>query len=490
MSTRQAVRPSRGGTVTNLLQGLLVMAAGLLVGAGLAAVGAKFGDFGPLVLLSLVGIPLLVLGTLLDPRWGVLAVFATFPIGSLGVPAGGFDLEISQVAVLGIAAVVVMGRLASGRTPLPWPVHMWWLLALIAWTLIGLPSAVDQDLAVKQIAALVLGALFTCVVVSTCRTLRDVHVILIGFIAIAVVIGLSAFAQGSNFESTFGGARVQGRAVGSFDHSNQLGSLSAMTSLIAIALVAGARTGRARWAGVLAILVLLGGQALTLSRGAWIGTMVGIAFLAFVLPHARRALVMISIPLFSIGVAIAILAPDNTQVQVIQQRFESLTVRSPYDDRSAIWAEAQREVLDDPVTGQGAGGFPAASTRSASGASTVFAYHAHNILLTWAAEAGLPAVALLVGFAFFLGVSASRARRRADGDSEGDIEYGALVAGLMAALLALLAQGVVDYTLRNAVIFFAVMTVIGCLLASIRLGPSDDGDSDERDERPLFATVP
>ena len=484
MSVREAARPGSGRFVTNALQGILLVAGGLLVGAGLAAIGAKFGDFGPIVVVALVAIPMLAVATLLDPRWGVVAVFATFPIGSLGVPAGTFDLEIAQVAALGVAVVIIVGRLAGGRTPLPWPSQMWWILALIAWTLVGLPSAVDQSLAIKQIAALTLGTIFACVVVSACRTVKDIQVILVGLIAIAVMIGLAAFTQGADFQSTFGGARVQGRAVGSFDHSNQLGSLSAMTALITVGLIAGARSRRARWAGIVAVLILLGGQALTLSRGAWIGTMAGILFLLVVLPHARRALMLLAVPLFSVGVAIAILAPDNTQVQVIQQRFESLTVRSPYDDRSAIWREAQREALDDPLTGQGAGGFPAASTRSASGANTVFAYHAHNIFLTWGAEAGFPAVFAMLGFAFALGISSSRARRRADGDSDEEVAYHALLVGLMAALLALLVQGLVDYTLRNAVIFLAVMTVIGCLLAAIRIGPSVLAEDDENE--PVF----
>ena len=486
MSVREASRPGTGRLATNALQGILLIGGGLLVGAGLAAIGAKFGDLGPIVVVGLVAIPMLAVATLLDPRWGVIAVFATFPVGSVGVPAGAFDLEISQVAVIGVTSVVIVGRLAVGRTPLPWPSQMWWFMGLIAWTLIGLPSAVDQALAIKQIATLFLGMLFTCVVVATCRRVKDVQVVLIGLIAVAVVIGVAAFTQGSDFRSTFGGARVQGRAVGSFDHSNQLGSLSAMTSLIAMALVAGARTRRSRWMGIMATLVLLGSQALTLSRGAWIGTMVGIVFLAVVLPHARRAFVLIAVPLFSMGVAIAIFAPDNTQVQVIQQRFESLTVRSPYDDRSAIWQEAQREVLEDPITGQGAGGFPVASTRSASGANTVFAYHAHNILLTWGAEAGFPAIFAIIGFAISLGISASRARRRADEDSDDGVAYRALVAGLMAALLALLAQGLVDYTLRNAVIFVSVMAIIGCLLAAIRIGPNDDLEEEDLSESELL----
>ena len=297
---------------------------------------------------------------------------------------------------------------------------MWWILALIGWTFIGLPSAVDKTLAIKQIAALILGTLFACVVVAACKTIKDVKVLLIGFVVVAVYIGAGAFLQGSEFRSTFGGARVAGRAVSSFDHSNQLGSLSAMTALIVIALIAGARTRRSRWLGMAAVLVLLGGQALTLSRGAWIGTMVGIVFLAVVLPHARRrAHVALAVPLLAIGVAIAIFAPDSTQVQVVQQRFESLTVRSPYDDRVAIWLEARREILEDPLTGQGPGGFPAASTRAASGANTVFAYHAHNILLTWAAETGFFGVFLIIGFAVSLGAGVRRARRRARGRRSG-----------------------------------------------------------------------
>ena len=480
MSVRQAARPAIGSGALAALRGILIVVAGALAGAGLVAVSVRLaGDRAPVAVVALVVVPMVLLAAVRDARWGVLAVFATFPVGSLSVALGPLDLEVTQLAVLVVAVAVAVGRLAAGRTPLPWPTQMWWFLALIGWTFVALPSAVDQTAAVKQIAALLLGALFCCVVVAACRTLKDVKTVLIGFAAVAVAIGAGAFLQGSQLRSTFGGSRVAGRAVSSFDHSNQLGSLSAMTALIVIAMVASARTRRARWTGIAALLVLLGGQVLTLSRGAWIGTMVGVLFLAAVLPHARRALILLSVPLLAIGAAIAIVAPDSTQVQVVQQRFDSLTVRSPYDDRTAIWVEARREILDDPVTGQGPGGFPAASTRAASGANTVFAYHAHNILLTWAAECGVPAVMLIIGFAVALGGGIRKARRRALSDESGDyVGYRALMAGLAAALIALASQGIVDYTLRNAVIFFAVMGVIGCLLASLRLGP-EGGDDDE-----------
>ena len=70
MSVRQATSPGTGRFAANALQGIFLVVGGLLVGAGLAAVGAKFGDSGPIVILALVAIPMLGVATLLDPRIG------------------------------------------------------------------------------------------------------------------------------------------------------------------------------------------------------------------------------------------------------------------------------------------------------------------------------------------------------------------------------------------------------------------------------------
>jgi O-antigen ligase len=302
---------------------------------------------------------------------------------------------------------------------------------------------------------------------------------LTGLALVSAAIAAGAIVQGADFRVTFGGARVAGRAVSSFDHSNQLGSLCAMASMVTIGLIASARTARWRLAGAGLMLVLIGGQILTLSRGAWIGTVVGVVFLMFALPNARRALIALAIPFAIVAVLMFATSPDSTQIQVIGERFESLTVRSPYDDRPAIWSEAIREIVADPLTGQGPGNFPVASTRSSSEASTVSAYHAHNILLTWAAESGIPAALLIVGFSISLVVAASRARRR--GSSRSAASDRAVMAGMAAALVALAAQGLVDYTLRNSVIFFAVWAIVGCLLATTRIEPEDEDEAVQED---------
>jgi putative inorganic carbon (HCO3(-)) transporter len=453
----------------------LIAAAAALLGVLLVAYSARFDDLAPVVLLCLVLVPLWAVATALDPRWGVVAVFLTFPIGSVTSPL--IELQLVELTLLGVTTIVGLSRLGAGKLPLPWPTQMWWVLALVAWTLVALPSALDNSLALKQIAALIGAALLALVVVAACREMRDVRIILVALVAVAAAIAAGAFLQGGDFRATFGGTRVAGRAVSSFDHSNQLGTLSAMSVLITVGLLSGARTTRGRMLGIVALVALLGGQALTLSRGAWVGTVVGLAFLALILPYARRALIALAVPLIAVTLIIYLAAPDSTQIQVIGQRFESLTVRSPYDDRPAIWEEALREMADDPLTGQGPGNFPVASVRASSGANTVFAYHAHNILLTWGAESGVPAVLLIIGFALALVSAVVRTTRRR-GNSPADISDRAVVAGMAAALVALLAQGLVDFTLRNTVILYAVWAVIGCMLASVHLAR----DSSEAEE--------
>lgn len=444
----------------------LVAGAAAVLGIALVAVSAGFDDQAPLVLLGLVVVPIWAVATIMDPRWGVVAVFVTFPVGSLATPLGG--LQLIELTLAGVVTVVALSRLGMGRAPLPWPSQMWWVVALVAWTLVALPSALDQSLALKQIAALAGAAIFALVVVAACRDMRDVRIILIGMVAVAASIAAGAFLQGGDLQSTFGGSRVAGRAVSSFDHSNQLGTLSAMCVLITVGLLSGARTTRGRVTGVIALIVLIGGQALTLSRGAWIGTVVGLVFLAIILPNARKALIGLAVPLAAVALTIAVIAPGSTQIEVIGQRFESLTVRSPYDDRPAIWEEAVREIVDDPLTGQGPGNFPVASVRSGSGANTVFAYHAHNILLTWTAESGIPAALLIIGFSLSLTIAVVHTTRRR-GEGPSDASDRAVMAGMGAALVALIAQGLVDFTLRNTVILYAVWAVIGCLLAGIRI---------------------
>jgi putative inorganic carbon (hco3(-)) transporter len=263
-----------------------------------------------------------------------------------------------------------------------------------------------------------------------------------------------------------------------------------MLALVAAGLGFGARSLRTSVVAFAAVPLLLAGLALSLSRGAWIGAGLGALYLAIALPQARRAILAVAVPLAIVAALLAPSLPANPQIQVVQERLSVLTVRSPYDDRPAIWAEAMREIQDDPITGQGPGSFPVASVRAASEASSVAAYHAHNVLLTWAAESGVPAAVLLVGFFVAVAFAAKRAAKTTS--SRGSGRDRAVIAGMTAGLIAVLGQGPVDYTWRNTVVFVAISAMVGVLLStSLFLSESrDKGRATGSEEVPTEGALP
>ena len=444
-------------------------AAAFLAGVVLTAFVVGFADASPWALLAVPLAPLLALLVVAAPTVGVVVVFLTFPVGTIDVPTGVFPLQAVEAAVLVIVTVVVVRRLAVGSLPLPWSPPLWWAVLLLGWTLIGLQSAIDESLALKQVASLFGGLLLSAAVLAACRQMNDLRLVLGALVAVSAGIAIASFAGGIELQSAYGAQTVAGRLTGAFDHPNQLGSLCGLVAPIALGLAFGARTrlGRgAAWCGfALVCLALL----FTLSRGAWVGTALALLFMLVALPEARRAVVLLAVPAVVLAVFVTALAPvGGTEIAVVGQRAGALTALSPYDDRPAIYREAVREIRDDPLTGQGAGGFPVASARAGSEVSTIYVEHAHNLWLTWGAEAGIPAIIFILGFTISLALAARRAGRAFR--RAGRLADRAITVGLAAALLSVVGQGLFDYVFRNAVVNVALWAVIGGLLVCRREG--------------------
>ena len=444
-------------------------AAAFAAGLALAAFVVKFGDSSPWALLALPLAPLLVLLVLAAPTIGLMLVFLSFPVGAFDVPTGVFPLQAVEAAVLAIVTLVVVRRLASGTMPLPWSPPLWWAVLLLGWTLLGLQSAVDENLAVRQVASLLGGLLLGAAVLAVCRQMDDLRLVLGAFVAVSAGISITSFGGGVQLQSAYGAEVVGGRLHGAFDHPNQLGSLCGLAAPVALGLAFGARTRIGRGAAWCAFALVCLALLFTLSRGAWVGTALALLLMLVALPEARRAVVLLAVPAVVLAVFVTALAPvGGTEIAVVGQRAGALTALSPYDDRPAIYREAMREIRADPLTGSGAGGFPVASARAGSEVSTVYAEHAHNLWLTWGAEAGIPALIFLLGFAVSLGLaarSAGREFRRA-----GRLADRAITVGLAAALLSVLGQGLFDYVFRNSVVNVALWAVIGALLVCRREG--------------------
>ncbi|HEU6446282.1 MAG TPA: O-antigen ligase family protein [Gaiellaceae bacterium] len=453
--------------------GLLTAAAGaggllgaFLAGVVMAAGASLFDDYSPIAMLVLALAPLLAFAIVIDPRVGVVLVFATFPVGAVGASLGSMQVQAAELAVLLIATVVTVRRLAVGMIPIPWHPVLWAALALLVWSLISFYTAVDQGLALKFLASLAGGLVFAAVVYGACTRLSDVRLLLGAMTLAGAVVGITALAGGAEFESTYGGSNVSGRLEGAFDSPNQLGSFCALLTPIAAAFVFAVRGTISRLLAAGALLLIVAALMLSLSRGAWLGVAVAGLYMLFKLREARRLLVALAVPALIAGVALSSVdATDSTELQVIGDRARAFTARNPYDGRSDIWEEARRQIKESPVTGQGPGAFPVVSVRADSAASSITPDHAHNLALNYAAETGLPGLAIVVAFVLAVAAAGRRAARTALG--LGDRRSYVLVIGMLSGLLALGVQNfTVDYTFGNAVVHLLMWATIGLLLAA------------------------
>jgi O-antigen ligase len=437
----------------------LVAVCAAVIGVGVAAVGQAFG---PAAMLGLPIALILLIAAINRPAVGVALVLLVIPFGLKTLPVG-------FVAVQGVALVAIGGgilhRLARGRLPLTWAAPLWWGLAVLVACLLATPRALDSTLAVKQDIDVTLGLLLVLTVVDAAVSMRTVRRLVHVVLVVGAGISLLSLTNASGLRAAAGGLRVDHRLQGTFTEPNQFGGFCAIVLMLSIGTALGARTRGERWlaslAGVPAGVALL----LALSRGAWIGTMLAGVLMLIMVAKARRALAASVALLLVLAPLLGVLTPDIPQVRIVRERVSTLRLseRDPYDNRPAIWREALREISTSPVLGKGPGQFPVVSTQAASQASTVFADHAHNVLLTVAAEVGIPAALCLVGFTLTCLTLLVRSVRRLRADPDA-----ILLVGIGAALTALVGQGLVDFTLRNADVFLLMSVLAGLLLAATR----------------------
>ena len=445
-------------------------AAALALGVVLAALGARYGPWVPV---AAAVVPLLAAGGLTRPAWAVASVFAAIPVGAVEV--GPLGVSVIQLTVLGSTALVVLVRAGAGQAVLPWPWVMWWAAALVGVTVLETPTGIDPGAAAGQVAQLLTGMLVALAMVAATRRMQDVRRLVGAAVLVGAVVCLLALPGAGDLQPRFGGAVVDNRAEGLFTEPNQLGSFSAILLFLACALWLGGRASKVRAAAGLAALAAVAALALSLSRGSWLGAATGSVTLAALVPPARRRLLLLVPCLAVAGLALVVLRPEVPQLAVVGERLTTLTnpTASPWDERPGIYREAWRQIRERPLTGFGPAGFPVTSSRPESQVRTVGAVHAHSVPLTVAAEAGIPAVVLLVGFTVSVGVVALRTvRRLLRRDNPRDA---ALVGCLAAALMMVVGQGVVDFTLRNPIIAMLVWTVVGLLLAADRVSAARAG---------------
>lgn len=426
-----------------------VLAALLAAVATLAAYRA-----GPVVpLLALVGLAAAAVAAT-RPLVVALAAVAAIPADSLGLALGSAGLSPAE-ALFGLAGLGWLARCAVERrwpgpgTRLDRPALLL-VLAIVPGVLLA-----DDHAAVARILVMwtLLGAVGALVAArGDARTVRW----MLGLLAAAGAVSAAvAIVRGGGQIGELQGDIATGRAVGAFSDPNIFAALLALALPGALVLAA-TRRGAERLGALLAAGLIVAGLALTLSRGGMLGAAGGMSVL-LVLPRVRAiavagGLVLAALLVFGANPVSGVAAVDTVLERVVSIRSAS---ESATDQRAELYRVTPQIVADHPVVGVGANRFSEVAPRyGLIDPTTGFTFdHPHNVVLTIAVELGLIGLVALL----WLVVALARTLWRAYGGGERP-----LAIAVAAALMTVVVQGAVDYTLRSNAVAAIVAVLAGC----------------------------
>ena len=362
--------------------------------------------------------------------------------------------------VLGLAFVGV--ALARAKRPLDLkllppllvPILLW-----AAWAALSIKWSVEPERSMKEYKNEVVYAFlgyWLCWVAAQAPGARRAFGLALGAAATAgCLIGLYVYAV------PVASPWIERFANGPGDQSSALLTLMPLV-LLAIWLARAEGASRALHATSWALLPLMVAAAYaTLNRTVWLGFAMELVVVgALLLPRPEFASLLKSRRARVLGaLAAAALAGGASliMVQVQEKRSDvSLEAAAASDPRMQIWGDAVNTIKEHPITGLGFGrGIDRESLHEEFGNPLL--WHAHNLALETAVDAGLPGAALLL---LLLGVTAYTGSRLARDESAVRAAYGI---ALVAVVAGMLMRNMTDVLLvrQNALLYWGV---VGALL--------------------------
>ncbi len=429
-------------------------------------------------LLGVVGmLGVLLVAWFLPPLWalvalggvaGTLAVFAhpavgvgmllfTVPFGSvrtISLPDS-VDITINEplVALIGLSwlAGMVAGRWRAPALPtLTIPI----VIVLIPMVLSAL-AAESLLLSIKEISKwseLLVIYLVTATTVRSRRVLAALVGVLVLAALVEVGIGLLQVALRIGPPHFLAGGILM-RAHGTFGQPNPYGGYLALVLPIAVAIALLAPRPSLRLVGWGIALAIGCGILLSLSRGAWLGTLAALS-LVWLLESQRNRLRAIALAYAGLTASLIVLVlgvvPEAilsrvTDLYVYGTRLLQELRAGPNPDNWAIlervsqWYAGWQMFAENPYLGVGIGNYPKAYAVYALPGWPTGVGHAHNYYLNLAAEGGLLTFSVFLFFLVVVWRLAVRASRRSP-DAWGRV----LALGLMGSVAAFSAHSLVD----------------------------------------------
>ncbi|MCO6449746.1 MAG: O-antigen ligase family protein [Caldilineales bacterium] len=257
-------------------------------------------------------------------------------------------------------------------------------------------------------------------------------------------------------------------------HSNVAGG--GLAILLPIAVASAWQTYRWRWpiwywgGGAVAVTVTLFALLMTISRGAWLGLILGAALSYLICrwwarPNRQNG-ISFDMALRISGIVLILLAAAMIALALfwpnLSGLIERLSASPTLFSRLQLWQQALDLIGDYPFTGSGLGSTMMVHTTYVMILHVGFIPHMHNLLLQIAVEQGLPAMLALLGF-LALSLAAIRSRVKDRGMTP-------LALGALTALLTLFLHGMVDSGLYASLLVPALFLPFGFALG-LRVEP-------------------
>jgi O-antigen ligase len=205
-------------------------------------------------------------------------------------------------------------------------------------------------------------------------------------------------------------------------------------------------------------VLMLAALILSLSRGGWIGFLIGLVFMAIALVTNRyfehRKLIAALAGGFVV-VALVVLA--STPVVERIRTFEQRGQIPSFNDRMRVWGGTVEMIQDYPLLGTGPGTFATVFTQYQPPGFVSRYFMAHNDYLHFTSEVGLPLVAILVWMIIAL---YRRGFRKLKNPSR--LVRGATL-GAMCGVTAILFHSILDFNLHipaNAILFTVFAAIV------------------------------
>ncbi|MDX1688441.1 MAG: O-antigen ligase family protein [Candidatus Promineifilaceae bacterium] len=455
---------------------------GLLVGFFAVVGGVVLAFGGPLAALAVAlggGATLVVLRNIEVGFWGVIAVICLLPFGTIPVDIGLTPtfLDVALGAVVGVWAL----GLATGRqrtiitTPITLPLVIFMLVAVFSF-IFGLGNGPLTPTLLRHFAELLLSLGFVLVVIDYCRTWERLE----RLVRVLLLAGAGAAAGGIflwllpddtanmllNALQRVGypggwviryieeNPELAERAIGTSVDPNSFGGLLLLVGAVAGPQLVARRPLLPRWLVATVVGLIFLALVLTFSRGAMLGLVAGLGFVAVV--RYRRLLPYMA----AAGLLILLLPVTQGYVQrfIAGIRGQDLATQMRFGE----YADALTLMRRYPLFGVGFAGSPDLDVYLGVA----------NVYLTIGGQMGILG---LLSFLAVMGTVFGYAFVHRD-TFKGNERMDSVWLGLHAALVGGLVTGIFDHYLFNIDFHHAVTLfwmLVGLAVAATRLGKQE-----------------